>query len=202
MKERKPLVAVLPALGGLVLCLALAVSILAIQALIYLERGSVAEITIANDAAESIVGGAVEALGTTYAFSNIAVGQRTTVSFPITGEGGYRVRAQFESGRTVNSGAERYLASGFGVEDRADVTNDGINIRSVMPFRVKLLMKDGSETLTAQIAEEPLPMRREVIDVDVDGRKIRAMAHLLTWAGTMVPESSAPIPVVVAVEID
>ena len=201
MKTRTPLVDVLPALGGALLCLALVVSIVAIVTPIYLEPRSTAEITIANGTNEAIADGAVEALGTSYPFSNITAGQRATIRFPITGEGDYRVRARLVSGRTVDSGGGRYLASAFDIIDWAVVTADRINIRSIRPFRVKLLMKDGSETLTPQISDQPLPERREVIDIEVDGQPTKAVAHLLTWTNA-TSENGAPTPVVVAVETD
>ena len=202
MKTLKPLAAVLPALGGLVLCLALVLSLLAILARMFVHEPGMAQVTIANGTNEAIVDGAVEALGTSYPFSNVGAGQEATISFPITGEGDYRVRARLASGRTVDSGGGRYLASAFDVIDRAVVAADRINIRSIRPFRVKLLMKDGSETLTPQITNQPLPELREVIDVEVDGRPTKAMAHLLTWPDVTPSESSVRAPIVIAVEIN
>lgn len=189
------------ALGGLALCFPVAALISAIQVLIPPNQG-MAKITIANASNESIVGGEVEALGMIYPFSSIPSGQRASVRFPITGEGSYRIHARLESDRAVDNGAGRYVVPGFGIEDRADVTNVGINIRAIRPFRVKLLRKNGSETLTPQIIHEPLPVRREVIDVEVYGRTTKAVAHLLTWASPAPQQSSAPIAVVVAVETD
>jgi hypothetical protein len=166
----------------------------------FVQEPGMAEITIANGTNEGIADGAVDALGTSHPFSNIAAGQRATIRFPITSEGDYRVRARLVSGRTVDSSGRRYLASAFDVIDRAVVTADKITIRSIRPFRVRLLMKDGTETLTPQITNQPLPELREVIDVHVDGRATRAMAHLLTWPDVTPSEGSARTPIVVAVE--
>jgi len=115
--------------GALALLWIVAVSTLGLDTLLRMSRQSVADITIENRSTDLITRGQIEVLGDMYPFSSIAVGESTHVSFPIRGEGEYRIRAWLASGDEVSSREGRYVTWGLRVVDRAEVTNEMVEVQ-------------------------------------------------------------------------